>query len=95
MDSNKKDFYIDEIKVLEWLDKNPIEQVIRFRDRIEYRSEGKLHRVDGPAIEFTDGRKLYYEHGEKITFEEFTNNKRSYYIKKMKEDGTKQVQGDL
>ena len=24
----------------------------------------KLHREDGPAIEFTDGSKLWYKHGE-------------------------------
>lgn len=30
---------------------------------VKYYEEGKLHRVDGPALEFADGRKEYYKHG--------------------------------
>ena len=27
---------------------------------IEWKLNGKLHRVDGPAVEFADGRKFWY-----------------------------------
>jgi hypothetical protein len=30
----------------------------------KYWSNGELHRVDGPAIEFFDGRKFWYKNGE-------------------------------
>lgn len=28
---------------------------------VEYRLNGKLHRVDGPAVEYPDGRKRWYQ----------------------------------
>lgn len=69
--SDKK-YYIDNIKVLDWLgnDKN---QIIRFRDRIEYRENNNLNRIDGPAIEYFSPEKdnLYYIRGKKITYDEF------------------------
>jgi hypothetical protein len=62
-----KDYYLNEIKVNEWLinDKN---QLIRFKDRIEYRIDGILDRNDGPAIEYFDEKKEneYYTQGKKI-----------------------------
>jgi len=30
----------------------------------EYQLDGQFHRVDGPAIEFTDGSKEWYQHGQ-------------------------------
>ena len=30
---------------------------------------GKLHREDGPAVEFADGSKLWYIYGERIHVE--------------------------
>jgi hypothetical protein len=30
-----------------------------------YFQHGKLHRVDGPAIEYANGDKYYYQHGER------------------------------
>lgn len=40
-------------------------EVVRteFDDRVEYRLNGKLHRTDGPAIEYDDGDKLWYVEG--------------------------------
>ena len=34
-------------------------------DRVEYRLNGKLHREDGPAIEWTNGRKEWWINGER------------------------------
>lgn len=36
---------------------------IEFPDRVEYRLNGKLHREDGPAIEFEDGSYEWYLNG--------------------------------
>lgn len=33
------------------------------QDRIEYRLQGKLHRLDGPAVETNKGDKFYYLNG--------------------------------
>ena len=34
----------------------------------EYRnSQGQLHRLDGPAVEYPDGTKSWYIHGHNIT----------------------------
>ncbi len=40
----------------------------------EWYLNGKLHREDGPAIEFTGGDNYWYLNGEELTEEEF--NKR-------------------
>ena len=36
----------------------------KFKDRIEYRVLGKLHREDGPALEWVDGGKEWYLNGK-------------------------------
>jgi hypothetical protein len=43
-------------------------------DRIEYYDEeGRLHRLDGPAIEFKSGFCVYYVYGRIKTKKEFYN----------------------
>ena len=38
---------------------------VEYNDRIEWHNEkGKLHREDGPAIEWPDGSKVWYLNGE-------------------------------
>ncbi len=32
-----------------------------------YNEDGVLHRIDGPAIEFFDGRGIWYSNGVKIS----------------------------
>jgi hypothetical protein len=35
------------------------------KDKIEYRNEkGKLHRLDGPAVEWNSGSKFWYKNGK-------------------------------
>jgi len=67
-----KDFYINNIKILSWM-ANDKYQKIRFKDRIEYKKDGKLHRLDGPSIEFfsNNTEDLYYIDGEKLTLKNF------------------------
>ena len=36
-----------------------------------YTLNDKLHRLDGPAIEYTDGYKEWYVNGEELTENEF------------------------
>ena len=36
----------------------------KYSDRVEYTLNGKLHREDGPAIEYADGDKEWYLHGK-------------------------------
>jgi len=35
----------------------------KYSDRVEYTLNGKLHREDGPAIEYADGDKEWYLYG--------------------------------
>lgn len=42
-----------------------------------YDDDGKLHREDGPAVEFSNGFKVYYNHGKKVTEEEFKGEKKA------------------
>ena len=66
-------FYTTEIKVDKWIKSFPT-SVIRFADRKEYRKNNKLHRLNGPAIEYhntqknTTGAKIYYIDGDQIEY---------------------------
>jgi hypothetical protein len=84
MSKNKdKTFYINEIGVLDWLKSNE-PQKIRFNDRIEYKLDNKLHREDGPAVEYFDGvgDKFYIE-GKKLSNDEWQNFRRTKLIDQM------------
>ena len=65
-------YYIENVKILDWL-KTECNQKIRFLDRIEYKIDGKYHRLDGPAIEPLEDSPLdsipleeYWINGEKF-----------------------------
>ena len=60
--------------VNDWL-LNQSRQKIRFKDRYEYKLDGKYHRLDGPAIQYidingkgdeNDIRNIYYIDGESM-----------------------------
>jgi hypothetical protein len=38
-------------------------EVNKFGDKRYYNSKGRKHRVDGPAVEYTDGTKIWYLNG--------------------------------
>ncbi|MDP2696082.1 MAG: hypothetical protein Q8O87_02405, partial [bacterium] len=42
-----------------------------YADRVEWRLDGKLHREDGPALEFANGTKSWYINGKSLTKKEF------------------------
>lgn len=69
---NNKDFYIDEVDISAWLN-NDEYQVIRFKDRIEFRFNNKLSNLDGPSVKYFSNTKddLYYYNGKKLTEDEF------------------------
>ena len=39
----------------------------------DWRHNGELHRLDGPAVEGADGYKAWYIEGKQLTEEEFNN----------------------
>jgi hypothetical protein len=56
-----------------------------YSDRIEwFNLEGKLHREDGPAVEWANGDKCYYINGKLHREDgpalEFANGDKAYYI---------------
>ena len=63
-----QEFYKENIKVNDWLTNEP-KQKILFKDRIEYKVNNKLHRLNGPAIEFLNdtGNSQYYLNGELLS----------------------------
>lgn len=78
-----ENFYIKEIGVLDWLKCNE-KQVIRFKDRTEYKLNNEYHREDGPAIEFHDGiGNQFYVKGLKNSENEYKNYLRTKLIDKM------------
>jgi len=61
------EYYIEEICVNDWLLEDTENQKIRFKDRYEYKKNGVYHRLNGPAIEFHDGKRgFYYIFGESM-----------------------------
>lgn len=86
-----KDFYTNVIKVNDWLSNNQHIQKIRFKDRIEYKVDGKYHRLNGPAIEPLNGNKgFFYLYGEIMNEEDWKNQakqiSRSIKLKYVLED---------
>jgi hypothetical protein len=80
-----RDFYVNEIGVLDWLyDENKLQKIRLEREGcFKYKKNNKLHRNEGPAVEYFDGTgNLYYLHGEKVEWEEHTNNKRGIVLEK-------------
>lgn len=78
-----EDFYKNEICVLDWLVDNSV-QIIRFSNRYEYKVAGKLHREDGPAIEFfNEVGNQYYINGDLLSEDEWKGYKRMIQIDKM------------
>jgi hypothetical protein len=63
-DEELKNFFINEIKILEWLNETNDYRKIIFKDRTEYKVGNKYHRLTGPAIEFYNGGGLYYINNE-------------------------------
>ena len=39
-------------------------KITKFQDRTEWTLNGKLHRIDGPALEWADGQKDWYQNGK-------------------------------
>lgn len=68
--SNKKnekiiDYYINTIKINDWLNNDKINSIIFFKDRKEFKKYNKYHRINGPAIDFSDPEKdVYYYKGK-------------------------------
>jgi hypothetical protein len=48
----------------------PADGPLELDDRIVWFKNGNIHREDGPAIEFKDGRKLWALKGQEVTEQE-------------------------
>ena len=62
-------WYKEDVNVSSWMDKPYKNSIIRFHDRIEYKKNGKYHRLNGPAIEYFGNKNQttedkYYYNGE-------------------------------
>jgi hypothetical protein len=64
---------------LEYFIMNPI--INEFGTKKWFNDKGELHRVDGPAVEYPEGSKSWYIHGEYI---HCNNNEEFLRIVKMK-----------
>lgn len=78
-ESQLRQYYID-IGVLDWLYDDTKIQKIKFNDRIEYKINGKYHRLDGPAIDVINNptKGSYYIDGEIMdheTWKKISKNK--------------------
>ena len=52
--------------------------------RTEWRVDGKLHRLDGPAVEWSDGRKEWWVEGERHCLDgpavEWSDGSKAYWV---------------
>ena len=73
------DYYIDwdrcvarkvqivrEISKEEWITASKISGRFENKDKVYYLKEGQYHREDGPAIEYTDGTKMWFHNGQRL-----------------------------
>jgi hypothetical protein len=62
-------FYKNDILVEDWLSENLTSQKIRFKDRIEFKLDGKYHNLTGTAIQYNKGGGEYYINGEMLSYD--------------------------
>jgi len=77
-----RDHYVDVIGVLDWMYDENKDQKLRFDKKgvFEYKKNNKLHRFNGPAIEYYNGGGEYFLEGKKVSWEYHVNNKRFVII---------------
>ena len=50
----------------------------------EWRVDGRLHRTDGPAVEYADGSKLWYQNGQRHRTDgpaiEYTDGRKEWWV---------------
>ncbi len=73
------------IKLLKYWHDNSKHKILTFKNRKEYRINGKLHRENGPAIEYPDGSYHWYKNGkchreDGPAIEEITYGVKSWFI---------------
>jgi hypothetical protein len=55
-----------------------------YNDRTEWYQNGKLHRLDGPAIEWADGDKEWFQNSQRHRLDgptvEWANGSKSWYV---------------
>lgn len=66
-----KNFYENDVKVLEWMYDEEKYQHVVFNDREEFKYNNKYHSINGPAIKHTNGTEYYYIFGELMTKEKW------------------------
>lgn len=59
-------FYKESVDIDKWLNNNVKYQIIKFKNKTEYKVNNKYHRINGPAIEFKNDKndennKYYYK----------------------------------
>lgn len=57
-----------------------IEVCYEFEYGKEYYRDGKLHRLDGPACEYINGKKKYYIQGIHLSEEEFSKSNPEFKV---------------
>jgi len=81
----RKEMYMQDIEINDWFN-YPIEnQKIIFKDRVEYRSLGLLHNLNGSAIRYKDKTKpeKYYLEGVEYEFKKWKLKLRKYKTRKI------------
>ena len=70
-ESSMIQYYINDVKVLDWIYDEKKYQHFVFNDREEFKYDNKYHRLDGPAIMMKTGIDEYYINGKRYTKEEW------------------------
>ena len=77
-----KEFYYENIKIDKWLINDYDKQFINFKDRSEYKKNGKLHNLLGPAIDYNiEEKDEYYIDGEKLMKKDWSAKAETLLIK--------------
>lgn len=58
-------------------------EVIRYKNKVEFKKDGLYHNLSGAAIKHQDGKEEYYINGVKLTDEEWNMKMRKKKITKL------------
>ena len=77
-----KEYYFDNIKIDKWLINNYDFQIIKFKDRTEYKKNNKYHNIFGPAIDYkNDDKNEYYIKGKKLLKKDWVSISKTEILK--------------
>lgn len=79
-----KEYYLEDVKINDWLVDNCETQKILFKDKFETKKKGNYHNLTGPAIKYKNGSEYFWIDGTYFDDKEEWKLKSTNLLRKFK-----------